>query len=146
MENLSTILARYKFELEIVTDEALANSLGVSKTAMSNYRNGTRRLPDAAIVKLADVTGIDAREILTAMNLNLKEHKESDLSFWLKKATAFTFVMTAVAASVTPQNANASPSQVNGERSTMYIMLTRRRMSDWLKSSLRRFVPMHSAC
>lgn len=145
-ENLSTILARYKFELDITTDEALAHSLGVSKTAMSNYRNGTRRLPDAAIVKLADVTGIDAREILTAMNLNLKDHKESDLSFWLKKATAFTVVMTAIASSVTPQNANASPSQVNAGRTTLCIMSTRRKLSDWLKSSLLRFVPMQSTC
>lgn len=126
---------------------ALAEEMGCHQNRFGEWRKGTRR-PDAGeIVQLAEIAGLPAFQTLAAIEAELDE-KHSDV--WRKALGKLT--AAGVAASVgavvvmSPQNANASPSQVNDGRVTMCIMSTRRKLSDWLKSSLLRFMPMQSTC
>ena len=116
MKTLREIVSAYKHETEIFTDEAAAASLGCSKHAFSNYMRGDRRMPDTAIVKLAEVTRIDTSEVLTAVNLNLKQIPEQEKSFWLEKATAFTIVMGLLGGSLmTPSDSYAAEQSLVSE-------------------------------
>lgn len=103
METLSDLIAIYKAEMGIASDEAAASSLQLGKTAFSNYRNGSRRLPDTAIVKLADVTGHDAREIIALVNANLKTTPPHEREFWINRLTAFACATTTAAMNAGPE-------------------------------------------
>lgn len=129
------------------TRAAVAEGLGMDKQRLTDWKAG-RRTPDAnEIAYLAKCAGLPVLQTVGEIESQLNSRYAEIWREALGKLTAAGVAATVGAVMVmSPQNANASPSQVNGERSTLYIMLTRRRMSDWLKSSLRRFVPMHSAC
>lgn len=125
----------------------LAESMGKHQNRLTEWKKGTHK-PDAdEIAFMAKAAGLPVIQTVAEVQSELDSKYASIWREALGKLTAAGVAATVGAVMVmSPQNANASPSQVNGERSTLYIMSTRRRMSDWLKSSLRRFVPMHSAC
>lgn len=127
MSTLQRMFEHYKFENEITTDIALANSLGVSRTALVNYRNGDRRLPDIAISKLAQGLGIDVEEVLAAVNLNLKNTSQHELQFWMEKILdhgsryVTAGLMVVVTLFLTPSPAEAAP-VLKQTSATIYIM------------------------
>lgn len=83
MTSLKGLFELYKMERDIVTDRALANSLGISHTALANYRAGTRRMPDMAIVKLARTTSTDLLTVLALTNLASPELSDEAKEFWI---------------------------------------------------------------
>lgn len=125
----------------------LAASMGKHQNRLTEWKKGTHK-PDAdEIAFMAKVAGLPVIQTVAEVQSELDSKYASIWREALGKLTAAGVAATVGAVMVmSPQNANASPSQVNAERSTLCIMSTRRKLSDWLKSSLRRFVPMHSAC
>jgi len=82
MATLNGLLDAYKAENELLTDRALAAQLGISFTALANYRAGVRKLPDRAVVQLADATGHSLHHVMALANLALNELGQDDVEFW----------------------------------------------------------------
>lgn len=125
----------------------LAAEMGKHQNRLSEWKRGAAK-PDASeIAFLAERAGVPVLQKVAEIKQQLDSKYASIWREALGKLTAAGVAATVGAVMVmSPQNANASPSQVNAERVTMCIMSTRRKLSDWLKSSLLRFVPMQSAC
>lgn len=85
MSELTLLFGIYKIEKGIDTDEALAKCLHVQKTALSNYKAGRRRLPDTAIVELAEVTGQPVENVLAIANASFSGTPAIEMPFWLER-------------------------------------------------------------
>lgn len=77
-----------KEKLGFTSDYALSVEMGLTKTAISNYRSGNRKLDEYACFKLAEILNIEPAEII----VNVKAQSEKDekkRDFWkaLKKQT-----------------------------------------------------------
>lgn len=125
----------------------LAASMGKHQNRLTEWKKGTHK-PDAdEIAFMAKAAGLPVIQTVAEVQSELDSKYASIWREALGKLTAAGIAGTVGAVMVmSPQNANASPSQVNAERVTMCIMSTRRKLSDWLKSSLLRFMPMQSTC
>lgn len=102
---------------------ALAEDMGCHQNRFAEWRKGTRR-PDAGeIVQLAEIAGLPALQTLASIEAELDEKHSAVWRAALGKLTAAGVAATVGAVLVmTPQQADASPSQVNAGRSTLYIM------------------------
>lgn len=126
----------------------LAAEMGKHQNRLSEWKRGAAK-PDASEVAfLAERAGVPVLQTVAEIEQQLDSKYASIWREALGKLTAAGVAATVGTVMVmNPQNANASPSQA--ERSplhSVYYVNRVRRMSDWLKSSLRRFVPMQSAC
>lgn len=103
----------------------LAASMGKHQNRLTEWKKGTHK-PDAdEIAFMAKVAGLPVIQTVAEVQSELDSKYASIWREALGKLTAAGVAATVGAVMVmSPQNANASPSQVNGERSTLYIMLT----------------------
>lgn len=105
--------------------QEIAARLRVKPPRISEMKKGTYKASAEQIVELAEMAGLPTVATLVEVQ---KEANPEAAETWKKllgKLTAAGVAATVGAVMVmSPQNANASPSQVNGERSTLYIMLT----------------------
>lgn len=125
MQTVSDLFAVYKGFKGVETDEALARCLGVSKTALSNYKAGIRRLPDRAIVEIAEELGMETSQVMAIVNANLATPDAAEQEFWLARLPAFIACVGAAAVlSFTPvSNSHAKDGASGGRESNSYVNL-----------------------
>lgn len=116
MTNFESILSIYKKEQGIATNEGVARSLGITATAMSNYKLGLRRPPDIVLVKIAAATQMELADLIAVVNLGLKTTPEEEKGFWLERVAslatvaAFSF-LAALFVAPAPAQARATEAQ-----------------------------------
>lgn len=112
----------------------LAASMGKHQNRLTEWKKGTHK-PDAdEIAFMAKAASLPVIQTVAEVQSELDSKYASIWREALGKLTAAGVAATVGAVmAMSPQNANASPSQVNAERVTMCIMSTRRKLSDWLK-------------
>lgn len=127
--------------------QEIAARLNVKPPRISEMKKGTYKASAEQICELAVMAGLP--EVTTLRDVQ-KETDPEAAKTWerlLGKLTAAGVAATVGAMLVmAPQQADASPSQVNAGRTTLYIMSTVRRVSEWLASSLRRMLPKPIPC
>jgi predicted transcriptional regulator len=116
--------------LDLPSDYAAAKSLGVTRAAVSKYRLGLSTFDDTTSVRVAEILGIDAMEVIAASNFErAKDDSVRALwrGLWGKAAgtIATSLIVCAVGASaVVPSPVRASE---QAESATLYLMSNRRR-------------------
>lgn len=105
------------FAQKITTEQiAMLEQRGVARARVSEWRKGKGVPSRKAVLTLAEVMGLNPLEIEREVMLDEAGPEQAPLF----------------------QRALRS--------APLYIMSTRRKLSDWLKSSLQRFAPMQSGC
>jgi transcriptional regulator with XRE-family HTH domain len=95
----------------------IAKRLGVDQPRLSHWETGRRSMPDAAIVELAFIAGLDAKDCLGAYHLERHEKKR------VGAVAGIAGLAFALAASVAPTG-DATASDAS-HRSTHYAKLRR---------------------
>lgn len=85
MNMVEQIVMTYKARREIRTDAELAKRLGLRRSALANYKAGTRKLPDIAITELADGVGLPVEDVLAAANISLDKTSAEDRGYWVER-------------------------------------------------------------
>jgi transcriptional regulator with XRE-family HTH domain len=88
------------------SDYALAKRLGMPLSTMSGYRTGARHFDAKAAFQVAQVAGVDAREIIAAVEMD-KAKSENDRDFWRSVATAAASILLGGFVGLQPLPANA---------------------------------------
>lgn len=108
----------------IATDKALAEQLGVTKQAVSNWRKGVS-LPDTVTCgKLATLTGLPLAKVLGIVG-EARAISREEKAVWKRLATAAALALCAIGVSM-PLNSQAS------ETSGMHLMFQRVRHA-WIR-------------
>jgi hypothetical protein len=68
MKSTEQYLDEVKERLDLPSDYALAKALGLTRTAVSNYRSGRSMPDDLACARLADAIGCEPMEVIAAIN------------------------------------------------------------------------------
>lgn len=113
-------------------DKQLAEWLGVTATAVCNYRSGDRSMDNEKCIKVALELDIDPMKVIMATDMD-KADRSGQESLWKvfsqrMAATAASAVLAAgVTLFLTPQNAEAAPLQARfnatGPESLYYVKL-----------------------
>lgn len=74
--NTPEYLDEVRRQLGLPSDYALQKPLGVSKTQISNYRNGKDSLSDALALRVAELLHIDAAKVLLDMHIERSKTPE----------------------------------------------------------------------
>ena len=82
---VESMFLRYKEIRGISYDADIAKELDVERAALSNYKKGKRRLPDRAMVKLAEGLGFTLEEVVAAVNLEFEKTPPEDKEFWAQR-------------------------------------------------------------
>lgn len=82
---MEPLIATYKHRKGLSQDAAVARQLGVERTALANYKNGERRIPDSALAILADGLGIPLGDAVAAANIALKRSSAEEEKFWIAR-------------------------------------------------------------
>lgn len=77
MSTTCNYLDMAKKKLGVQSDYALAKTLGLRTTAISNYRAGRNHFDDATAIKIAHAIGLDPVEILAAMQVERAKSDEA---------------------------------------------------------------------
>lgn len=94
MKQSMDYLDQAKIKLGIESDYSMAKELGLTKQAISNYRNGKTSMDVYAACRIADVLKIDPMEVIAAANAE-REKNEDRKSYWAKKWEAITATIAA---------------------------------------------------
>ncbi|WP_151446750.1 helix-turn-helix domain-containing protein [Lacisediminimonas profundi] len=94
-------LDQAKRRLGIESDYALAKALGITHSAMSNYRAGRSRIDDSVAVKVAQVLDINPMEIIAAANIERAKTDEMRV-MWSGVMEKFSMGFEALLCQVTP--------------------------------------------
>jgi transcriptional regulator with XRE-family HTH domain len=135
MKTCAQYLDDVKRRLDLPSDYALQQSLGISKSAISLLRNGKTFFDDATALRIANILDIDPLEVVAAANA--ERARNSDVrhmweNVWGKAAgamatTAFAACIVGLAAAPSP--AQSAPLELdNGAR--VWIMSNRRRAAN----------------
>ena len=134
MQNTVTLLDEAKKKAGISSDYALANSLGVSRQLLSNWRHN-RDLPNTlGAVKLAEVLGRNPIEVIAEIEIERAERmsRPAEADKWrvilAKTSTGFAGLFMVGTLLLAPPPANASSASpmkpvISGDN-PMYIMST----------------------
>ncbi|UEG45287.1 helix-turn-helix domain-containing protein [Paracidovorax citrulli] len=82
---VESLFLRFKEVRGISYDADVAKELEVERAALSNYKKGKRRLPDRAMVKLAEGLGFTLEEVVAAVNLEFEKTPADEKEFWAKR-------------------------------------------------------------
>jgi transcriptional regulator with XRE-family HTH domain len=120
-----------KKRLDLPSDYAAAKVLGVTRQAVSKYRNGQSVFDEATAARAAELLGIDPLEVISAC----KAESAPDAfmrkvweNAWGKATGAATTAIAAVfivGLAAAPSPARSAP--VSAESATLYLMSNRRR-------------------
>jgi transcriptional regulator with XRE-family HTH domain len=104
-----------------LSDYALAPLLGVSRSQMSNYRNGRDYLSDDAAIKLADLLGMEDPSLIIASAHAERAKSPAAKAFWERWAAVAAGVVFAVGLGASPTPASAANSAQNAANSVYYV-------------------------
>jgi transcriptional regulator with XRE-family HTH domain len=107
------------------SDYALAKQLDMPQSTISGYRTGRRHLDARAAFQVAELAGIDVREIIAAIELE-RAKSERDRDFWRTIAGATASIMLAPILLLQPTPATASG--LSGHLTEIYILRLLRRI------------------
>lgn len=65
----------------IESDYALAKMIGITKSAISNYRNGTSKMDDYSAAQIAEIIGIKPIEVIATIHAE-REKNEKKKKYW----------------------------------------------------------------
>ncbi|ABG40485.1 hypothetical protein Patl_1967 [Paraglaciecola sp. T6c] len=79
-------MLRHKYRLR--SDNTVAKKLGVSRSAVSRYRNQTGSIDDKLAVEIAEMLSLDPFEVIASMRCEraARNNCPKDISFWRKYA------------------------------------------------------------
>jgi plasmid maintenance system antidote protein VapI len=95
--NTLEYLDEAKSKLGLPSDYALSKALGLTTSAISNYRAGRSRIDDDVALKLANLTGRNPFEVIAAANLERAKSPEMKAlwaSLMTKIAKSFDALMS----------------------------------------------------
>lgn len=100
------ILNKAKEKLELSSDYALANFLGVNKNRIGHYRTGYSKPDEEMCFKLAEILEEEPQAIIAAVRLDA-EKEPSKIEFWKRQAKKYALGAGIVAVLTSPvSNAN----------------------------------------
>ena len=79
------LIASYKSMENIERESTVAKRLGVEPTALVNYKNGERRVPDHALALLADRLEMPMGDVIAAANIGLMRTDADEEEFWMQR-------------------------------------------------------------
>jgi hypothetical protein len=85
MTPVESIVSSYKHVMGLRFDKEVAQSLGLDDGAFSNYTKGRRRLPDMAMVRIAERVNMPLDTVMAATNATFTKTPEDERSFWMKR-------------------------------------------------------------
>lgn len=100
------ILNKAKEKLDLSSDYALANFLGVNKNRIGHYRTGYSKPDEEMCFKLAEILEEEPQAIIAAVRLDA-EKEPSKIEFWKRQAKKYALTAGIVAAlTSSPSNAD----------------------------------------
>lgn len=90
----------------LISDYALAKRLGMPQSTMSSYRTGRRQLDALAAFQVAELAGIDAREVIAAVELD-KAKTAREREFWMHAAKVAACILLAPVLATMPIESRA---------------------------------------
>jgi transcriptional regulator with XRE-family HTH domain len=132
MKSTGQYLDEVKGRLELPSDYAIAKALGVTRAAISSYRNGRSMPDDLVCARIADALGVEPMEVIAAINYQRSKTDEARVlweSIWGKAAGAIALSLTvcAVGLSVAPTSKAAESGENHANGASLYLMSNRRR-------------------
>ncbi|BEP55235.1 hypothetical protein GmRootV118_24790 [Variovorax sp. V118] len=82
MNAIESIVGSYKAAVGLRFDKDAAERLGIKGKAFSNYMNGRSRLPDRAMVQIAQEGHIPLEKVIAATNMVYVNTPDEDRPFW----------------------------------------------------------------
>lgn len=82
----SQLIDEIKIKYFFYSDNDVAKKLGVSRAAVSRYRNGTGSIEDKLAVEIAEMLRLDPMQVLASMRIERAERNNSltEVVFWKK--------------------------------------------------------------
>lgn len=123
MKTTIEYLDAVKARLDLPSDYAAAKVLGVTRAAISSYRVGRSHFDDEMCVRVAEILGISAGEVMAAMQAERAKSPVARAAWegvWEKFAGVAVGVAVAVGLVSDPLPANASNHA--GERETVHYV------------------------
>ncbi|ELW9447700.1 DUF3693 domain-containing protein [Burkholderia orbicola] len=114
MKTTIEYLDAYKAKLGVDSDYAAAKALGVTRSAVSNYRNGSRGFDDATAVRIAEVLDVNPMEVIAAVHgewARTEDMREFWEGVWGKVTGATVATAMAVGLAAAPSVAEAATIQ-----------------------------------
>ena len=136
MKTTIQYLDAYKAKLHLASDYAAAKALGITRAAVSKYRNGHGGFDDETAVRLAEALEINPLEVIAAAN-GERARDDNSKRFWERvwgKSTgaattasvAAVFILGLAAA---PSPANSTPLELDNG-ALVHVMSNRRRAAN----------------
>jgi predicted transcriptional regulator len=143
MKTTVEYLDAVKAKLDLPSDYAAAKALGVTRAAVSRYRNGLGTFDDLTAARVADILGVEPIEVIAATNFERSTDERARAvwgAIWGKAAGVTVLSLTLVAAGLS--GAPTTKAAESGNSNTMnsgslYIMSNRRRDRKASVSGLR---------
>lgn len=85
MNAIESIVGSYKAAMGLRFDKDVANALGLKPAAFSNYMNGRSRLPDLAVVRIAEGIHLPVEKVIAANNVTYVNTPDEERSFWASR-------------------------------------------------------------
>lgn len=104
-----------------LSDYALAPLLGVSRSEMSNYRNGRAYLSDDVAIKLAELLGMDDPSLIIASAHAERAKSPAAKAFWERWAAVAASVVFAVGLGSSPSPSQAQTVKSEIGQSVYYV-------------------------
>ncbi|MFJ2992873.1 DUF3693 domain-containing protein [Pandoraea sp. NPDC087047] len=114
MKSAVEYLDAVKARLNLRSDDAASRVLGVTPSAVSKYRVGRAHFDDDICVRVADILGIDALQVIAAANY---ERARTDVGRAIWAGLAQRLASHALGATLAAQPARASSSPLDAPSS-----------------------------
>lgn len=124
MRNTIFYIDEAKKKLGIESDYGLAKELGLSRAAVSLWRNGKGSMDDYAATRIAEIIGVNPLIVIAAVNVEkekTEERKEYWKNFYERLGGIAATILLAVNLIMTPTPSEAATILESGAM-TLYIM------------------------
>lgn len=125
MKNTIGYLDDAKKALNIESDNAMAKHLGITRSAISNYRAGSYVMDDYAAAKIAEALMIEPMEVIAAANME-REKTEDRKAYWenfyKRLGGVAASIMTIAILSALPDQSQANEGISFKNNKILYIM------------------------
>lgn len=116
--NIQSLLDQAKARQELATDKALAEALGVTKQAVSNWRHGTKTPDPVACGKLAVLSGEPLARVLGLVG-EARAISREEKAVWRRLGAAAAIVLATGIAALPFPAAAAYPTNGHADRCIM---------------------------
>lgn len=121
MNYTTELIDQYKARLKIPSDYAAAKALGVSQSAMSNYRNSVSHADDRVCIVLAEALDLDPLQTIARVNVD-RSRTEKDKAFWRKYSSAAAVLLSIISVVYNAPMHASAPSRLQSHILDEYIL------------------------